>query len=129
MHHLPGKKWGQYIDDTAEGDLETLLSSKFPLQKPRVPLGIQPAPANLRLKHGKVSGYVAARCDSSEHRVMYEWQLGEIDRPEERDLCLGKETSGKEIVVLAGKRELLLGGTSIRACTSFRATSNSRLSP
>ncbi len=64
---------GQYIDRTAE-NMEQLLSSKYPLQKERGPLGIQPAPENLRLKHGKTSGSIAATCDVSDHRVMYEWQ-------------------------------------------------------
>ena len=64
---------GQYIENTAE-NLEQILTSKYPLQKERSPLGIQPAPANLRLKHGKVSGSIAATCDVSDHRVMYEWQ-------------------------------------------------------
>jgi hypothetical protein len=81
------RKWGQYIDDTAQGDLEVLLSSKFPLQKPRLPVGIQPAPANLRLIPGKVSGSSTARCDRAAHRVMYEWQTatGETAGPWENE--------------------------------------------
>ena len=71
---------GQYIENTAD-DLEQLLSSKYPLQKERAPLGIQPAPANLRLKHGKVSGSIAAACDVGAHRVMYEWQTAPGETP------------------------------------------------
>lgn len=61
--------------------IEILLSSKFPLQKPRVPVGIQPPPENLRLKTGKVSGSVIARCDTTDHRVMYEWQTATGENP------------------------------------------------
>lgn len=65
---------GQYIEDTADGNLEHLLSSKFPLQKERAPLDIQPAPANLRLKQGRISGSAVATCEVVPHRVIYEWQ-------------------------------------------------------
>jgi|GEM_PF-5243151 len=67
------RQLGQYIDDTAV-TLEDFLSSKYPLQKDRAPLGIQSAPSNLRIKHGKVSGSLDALCDVNDHRVMYEWQ-------------------------------------------------------
>jgi hypothetical protein len=73
---------GQYLEKTA-GNLEQILTSKYPLQKERAPLGIQPAPANLRLKHGKVSGSIAAVCDVGEHRVMYEWQTATGENPTE----------------------------------------------
>ncbi|MEO5716651.1 MAG: hypothetical protein ABIT37_24445 [Luteolibacter sp.] len=73
---------GQYIDETAL-TLEDFLSSKYPLQKERAPVGIQPAPANLRLKHGKVSGSLDATCDVNDHRVMYEWQTSIGQTPAE----------------------------------------------
>lgn len=73
---------GQYIENTAE-DLEQILTSKYPLQKERAPLGVQPAPENLRLKHGKVSGSIAATCDVNSHRVMYEWQSAIGENPTE----------------------------------------------
>lgn len=73
---------GQYIEKTA-ASLEQILTSKYPLQKERAPLGIQPAPANLRLKHGKVSGSIAAACDVGDHRVMYEWQSATGENPGE----------------------------------------------
>ncbi len=76
------RKLGQYIDDTAT-TLEQFLTSKYPLQKERAPVGIQPAPANLRLKHGKVSGSLDAICDVNEHRVMYEWQTATGQTPGE----------------------------------------------
>jgi hypothetical protein len=72
---------GEYIDKTAAANLENLLSSNYPLQKERSPLDIQPAPANLRLKHGKVSGSIAANCDPGTHRVMFEWQTATGQNP------------------------------------------------
>jgi hypothetical protein len=71
---------GQYIDDTAE-NLEQALSTNYPLKKVGSPLGIQPAPANLRLRHGKVSGTITGVCDSSVHRVLFEWQTAIGDNP------------------------------------------------
>jgi hypothetical protein len=35
---------------------------------------IQPAPSNLRLKHGKVSGSITVACAPNSRRVIYEWQ-------------------------------------------------------
>jgi len=67
---------GQYIDDTADGDMASLLSSKYPLVKERTPVGIQPAPANLRVRPGPVSGSLICRCDSNPVSPIYEWQSG-----------------------------------------------------
>jgi hypothetical protein len=72
---------GREIEKIADS-LEQILTTKYPLQKERSPLGVQPAPANLRLKHGKVSGSIAATCDVGEHRVMYEWQTAIGENPE-----------------------------------------------
>jgi hypothetical protein len=76
------RRLGQYIDDTAV-TLEDFLNSKYPLQKERAPIGIQSAPSNLRLKHGKVSGSLEALCDVGDHRVMYEWQTAIGQTPAE----------------------------------------------
>ena len=76
------RQLGQYIDDTAV-TFEDFLSSKYPLQKERSPIGIQPAPSNLRIKHGKVSGSLDALCDVNDHRVMYEWQTATGQTPAE----------------------------------------------
>jgi hypothetical protein len=66
---------GQYIEETAAGDLEKLLGTNYPLQKERSnSVGIQPAPTNLRLKHGKVSGSISAACETDGVRVMVDWQ-------------------------------------------------------
>lgn len=74
------RELGQYIEDTAV-TLEDFLSSKYPLQKERSPIAIQPAPSNLRLKHGKVSGSLDAACEASDHRVLHEWQTATGQTP------------------------------------------------
>lgn len=74
------RELGAYIDRTAT-TLEEFLSSKYPLQKERAPVGIQPAPSNLRTRHGKVSGSLDAACDANEHRVMVEWQTATGQNP------------------------------------------------
>lgn len=71
---------GRAIDSTAQ-NLEQALSTKYPLQKERSALGIQPAPSNVRAKHGKVSGSVACTSDGSDHRVMYDWQSAVGENP------------------------------------------------
>ncbi len=77
------RELGAYIQQTSGGDLEILLSSKFPLQRPRHRLDVQPAPENLRLKQGKVSGAIVAQFDNSRHRLVYEWQTTTGETPGE----------------------------------------------
>lgn len=79
------RQLGEYIDKTAT-TLEQFLSTKYPMQKDRLPVGIQPAPSNLRLRHGKVSGSLDAACDVSDHRVMYEWQTAIGQNPTEWEI-------------------------------------------
>ena len=76
------RELGRYIDKTAD-TLEDFLSSNYPLRKEGAPLGVQAAPANLRAKHGKVSGSLEAVCDVCDHRVMYEWQTATGQTPAE----------------------------------------------
>jgi hypothetical protein len=63
------------------GDLPTLLSSGFPAQRTRAPVGELPAPANLRLSRGKVSGQVIARCDRIERAGAYLWRYALSSTP------------------------------------------------
>jgi hypothetical protein len=63
-----------YVQVTSGGDLPTLLASGFPAQRARGPVGELPAPANLRLSRGKVSGQVIARCDPVARAGAYLWR-------------------------------------------------------
>lgn len=46
-----------YVQVTCNGDLTVLLSSGFPIQKPqRSPIGVLPAPVNLAVSLGELSG-------------------------------------------------------------------------
>ena len=76
------RELGRYIDETGQ-TLEQFLNSKFPLRKQNSPVDIQPAPSNLRLKHGKVSGSLEAVCEVCDHRVIYEWQTAIGQNPDE----------------------------------------------
>lgn len=76
------RELGRYIDQTADS-LEQFLSTKYPLRKSSAPVGIQPAPGNLRTKHGKVSGSLDAICEVNDHRVIYEWQTALGQNPTE----------------------------------------------
>ncbi|HEV2607488.1 MAG TPA: hypothetical protein VGT79_05855, partial [Xanthomonadaceae bacterium] len=50
-----------YVQVASGGDLPTLLSSGFPAQRGRQPVGPLPAPANLRLTRGRNNGRIIAR--------------------------------------------------------------------
>jgi hypothetical protein len=63
-----------YAQVTSGGDLPILLSSGFPAQKGRQRVGPLHVPANLRLKRGKVSGQLIARCNKLDQASAYDWQ-------------------------------------------------------
>lgn len=77
----PLHDWADYVDEMAHGDLAILLASGFPLRKQPAPVGILPAPAGLKLRHGKVSGAIVASCARFDHAVIYEWQLATVAAP------------------------------------------------
>jgi hypothetical protein len=56
------------------GDLPTLLSSGFPAQRGKQPVGRLPAPANPRLARGAISGQLIARCNKMHQATGYEWR-------------------------------------------------------
>ena len=70
-----------YVQAISGGDLPTLLSSGFTAQRTRRPIGALPAPLNLRLARGKVSGQLIARFDKQASAGAYEWRYASAATP------------------------------------------------
>jgi hypothetical protein len=70
-----------YVQVASGGDLAILLSSGFTAQRQRKPVGALPAPANLRLKRGRTSGLLIARCDKLPQAGAYEWRYANVATP------------------------------------------------
>jgi hypothetical protein len=71
-----------YVQVASVGNLPVLLSSGFPAQRSRTaPVGELPAPENLRLTRGKVSGQAIARCRAMTHAKAYQWRIAATATP------------------------------------------------
>ena len=70
-----------YVQVTCNGDLPTLLSSGFKAQRGRQRAGLLPAPGNLRLVRGPVSGQLIARCRRLDGARTYEWRYADAVTP------------------------------------------------
>jgi hypothetical protein len=70
-----------YVQVASGGDLPTLLSSGFPAQRNKQPVGALPAPANLRLSRGTNSGQIIARCQRLKQAGAYAWRYATAAAP------------------------------------------------
>ena len=70
-----------YVQATSGGDRTTLQSSGFPIQQARVPVGQLPAPANVRVVRGKISGQIVARCRPVPRASAYQWRCAPTATP------------------------------------------------
>lgn len=75
------RRLATYVDGIANGDLVVLLSSGFPAQKERQPVGILPAPENLRLRRLDLSGKIKARVKPVDNAASYEWRFTTATAP------------------------------------------------
>jgi len=75
------RKLAHYVQVTSAGDLPTLLSSGFTPQLTRQPVGVLPAPQNLRLLRGKVTGQIIARTKRYAKAGAYEWRYTTTANP------------------------------------------------
>lgn len=70
------RQLASYVTVTCGGDMEKLLQSGFPIQKPtRSPIGILPAPGNLTLTLGLRSGELIASANPVNGAAIYNWVL------------------------------------------------------
>lgn len=75
------RKLAHYVQVTSGGDLPTLLSSGLTAQRPRQPVGVLPAPLNLRLLRGKVTGQIIVRTNRHDQAGAYEWRYTTAANP------------------------------------------------
>jgi hypothetical protein len=68
------RQLASYVAVACKGDMTNLLLSGFPIQKPgRAPIGVLPAPQNLIVKHGKISGNLDAKVNPVFGAAAYNW--------------------------------------------------------
>jgi hypothetical protein len=71
-----------YVQVTCNGDLTVLLSSGFPIQKPqRSPIGVLPAPVNLAVSLGSLTGQLNAVMPPVFGASVYNWKLTANNAP------------------------------------------------
>jgi len=70
-----------YVQIASDGDRPTLLSSGFPVQRTRAPIGELLPPTNLRVVRGKLSGQIIVRCNKLPKAGAYHWQIGATATP------------------------------------------------
>ncbi len=71
-----------YVQVACNGDLTVLLSSGFPIQKPqRSPIGTLPAPVNLTVNLGSLSGQLNAAVPPVFGASVYNWRLTTSNAP------------------------------------------------
>ena len=70
-----------YVPQNCNGDPFVLLGSGFPAQKTHQPAGLLPAPINLRLARGVVSGMLKARCNKVPRAGSYQWRYATAAAP------------------------------------------------
>ena len=68
------RQLASYVGVACQSDMENLLLSGFPIQKPtRAPIGILPAPQNLIVVHGMLSGSLDASVSPVFGAATYNW--------------------------------------------------------
>ncbi|HTD29721.1 MAG TPA: hypothetical protein VK660_10060 [Xanthomonadaceae bacterium] len=75
------RQLAQYVQTTSNGDPVVLIGSGFPIHRPRQLVGVLPAPANLRLSPGLVSGQLRARCKLVAQAASYQWRIATTKDP------------------------------------------------
>jgi hypothetical protein len=68
------RQLASYVAVACKGDMTNLILSGFPPQKSgRAPIGVLPAPQNLIVKHGKISGNLDAKVNPVFGAAAYNW--------------------------------------------------------
>jgi hypothetical protein len=70
-----------YVQQNCKGDPLILLGSGYPAQKTRQPAGLLPAPTNLRLARGTISGQLKVRCKKVLLAGSYQWRYATAAAP------------------------------------------------
>jgi len=70
-----------YVQQNCNGDAVILLGSGYPAQKAHQPTSLLPAPVNLRLARGTISGQLKARCNKVPKAGSYQWRYATAAAP------------------------------------------------
>jgi len=70
-----------YVQQACNGDPAILLSSGYPARRTPQPVGQLPAPVNLRLARGKITGQLKARCNRVDKAGSYQWRYATSAAP------------------------------------------------
>ena len=77
------RQLASYVSATANGDLEALMSSGFPIQKPsRTPIGPLPAPEAPVLSQGPMTGNLVAVAPPVYGASSYNWSIALASAPD-----------------------------------------------
>jgi hypothetical protein len=76
------RQLANYVSATANGDLEALISSGFPIQKPvRTPIGLLPAPDAPNVSQGMLTGTLRAVISPLNGAYAYNWRIALASAP------------------------------------------------
>jgi hypothetical protein len=75
------RKLAHYVQTASNGDRTTLLSSGFPAQRTRAPVGKLQAPTGLTVARSKLSGQIIVRCNRHPKAGAYHWRIGPTATP------------------------------------------------
>jgi len=75
------RQLAHYVEDSSAGDRTLLMSSGFPLQQIRSPVGPLPAPTQVQFVHGKTTGTAIARCRRLAQARGYQWRIAPAATP------------------------------------------------
>jgi hypothetical protein len=70
-----------YVQQACNGDTVVLLGSGYPAQRTRQPAGQLPAPVNLRLARGLITGQLKARSNRVAQAGSYQWRYATAAAP------------------------------------------------
>ena len=102
---------GSYVQVTSGGDPEKILSAGFQTRKVAAPIGLLPAPKNLRASATSLPGVIDLRWDRVRGRLVYVLEMNTVDPLSEKDWL--------PLVLLGRNAYSATGLTSGKSC-SFR---------
>ncbi len=92
------RKLSALVEEQCFADVAKILSTGFDLRREPAPLGLPPAPTNLRARRGVLGGEVDLIWDSARGRLFYEAQVNDGDPNVEENWRLLVQTSKNRYV-------------------------------
>ena len=112
-----------YVQHTSQGDLVKLISSGYPVQRPRgaVTLDVPAPPARVKLSRGATSGQVRVRCSAVSGALLYQCRYATAQTPAVWTLSDTSSSGGMLLVGLVPITEYLVQGRAYgkRGCSDW----------